>query len=174
MPIKIEVVQGDITQTDTAAIVNAANNEFWMGSGVAGAIKKAGGQVIEEEAMKKGPVMPGEAVYTGAGRLRFRYIIHAAVMGQDLHTRDKLIRQATIASLNIAEKLKLESIALPAFGTGVGGFPMMACANIMVKAVRCFESLAAHLKRVQFCLFDDTGYKLFLDAVRKAEESVDG
>ena len=111
MPLKLEVVKGDITQTDTDAIVNAANNEFWMGAGVAGAIKAAGGQVIEDEAVNKGPVMPGEAIYTCAGKLRFMYIIHAAVMGQDLRTTDKYIRQATIASLNIAEKLKLKSIA---------------------------------------------------------------
>ncbi len=169
MAIRIEVVQGDITQANTSVIVNAANNEFWMGSGVAGAIKRAGGEVIEEEAMKKGPVMPGEVIYTGAGKLPYKYIIHAAVMGQDLRTSAVLIRQATVASLNTAEKLKLDSIALPAFGTGVGSFPITACANIMVKAVRGFESLTNYLRRVQFCLFDDTRYKLFLEAVRKAD-----
>ena len=167
MPLKLEVVKGDITQTDTDAIVNAANNEFWMGAGVAGAIKAAGGQVIEDEAVNKGPVMPGEAIYTCAGKLRFMYIIHAAVMGQDLRTTDKYIRQATIASLNIAEKLKLKSIALPAFGTGVGGFPLKACAFIMTTAVNSFTPLASHLDRVQFCLFDDVAFKLFDDAVLK-------
>ncbi|MCK4302274.1 MAG: macro domain-containing protein [candidate division Zixibacteria bacterium] len=131
MAFEIEVVRGDITGADVAAIVNAANNELWMGAGVAGAIKRAGGKVIESEAVAKGPIMPGEAVYTGAGKLPFKVVIHAAVMGQDLRTSDKLIRQATIASLNIVEKLKIESIAFPAFGTGVGGFPMTACANIM-------------------------------------------
>ncbi len=163
MPIEIQIVKGDITHADTQAIVNAANNNFWMGSGVAGAIKAAGGVVIEEEAMRKGPVMPGEAVWTGAGQLPFKAVIHAAVMGQDLHTNDKLIRQATIASLNIAEKLKLESVAFPAFGTGVGGFPLPACANLMIGTVRNFESIAHHVKRVQFCLFDEVSYKIFLD-----------
>jgi len=169
MPYTIETVKGDITQTDTEAIVNAANNEFWMGSGVAGAIKSAGGVVIEEEAMKKGPVMPGEAVYTGAGRLPLKYVIHAAVMGQDLKTNDKLIRQATVASLSVADKLGVESIAFPAFGTGVGGFPMKACAYIMVRAVKGFASLAQKLKRVQFCLFDELGYRLFTDEVNKKD-----
>ena len=138
-----------------------------MGSGVAGAIKRSGGNVIEQEAMNKGPVMPGEAIYTGAGRLRFKCIIHAAVMGQDLRTNDRLIRQATIASLRIADDLKLESVALPAFGTGVGAFPVKACANIMLKATRSYESLASHLHLVQFCLFDDVTYRVFLDAAHQ-------
>ena len=169
MAYQIEVVQRDITQTDTDAIVNAANNHFWMGSGVAGAIKSAGGEGIEKEAMAKGPVMPGEAIYTGAGKLRFKAIIHAAVMGQDLRTNLKLIRQATIASLNIAEKLKMTSLALPAFGTGVGGFPMTACANIMVKAVQGFADKAVHLQRVQFCMFDSLGRKAFTDALARKD-----
>ena len=87
MSLRIEVVRGDITKADTEMIVNAANNNFWMGSGVAGAIKAAGGEGIEQEAMAKGPVMPGEAIYTGAGRLPYRGVIHAAVMGQDLRTQ---------------------------------------------------------------------------------------
>ncbi|MEW5994280.1 MAG: macro domain-containing protein [Candidatus Zixiibacteriota bacterium] len=167
MPITIEIVRGDITKADTQAIVNAANNRFWMGSGVAGAIKRAGGDSIESEAVKKGPVMPGEAVYTGAGRLPFKAVIHAAVMGQDLRTSDELIRQATIAGLNIAEQLKLESLAFPAFGTGVGGFPMIACANIMVKAVQGYDPIAKSIRRVVFCLFDEYGYKAFKDALEK-------
>lgn len=170
MPIKIEIIKGDITQSDCQAIVNAANNNFWMGSGVAGAIKRAGGEVIEQEAIKKGPVMPGEAVFTGAGKLRYKMIIHAAVMGQDLRTKDTYIRQATIASLNIAEKNKISSVAFPAFGTGVGGFPMTACAHIMIGAVRGYEPRVQHIERVQFCLFDEYGYKCFKD---KFEEKKD-
>ncbi|MBD3402770.1 hypothetical protein GF420_07730 [candidate division GN15 bacterium] len=165
MPVQLEVVQGDITQTNTEVIVNAANNEFWMGSGVAGAIKRAGGEVIETEAMAKGPVLPGNAVFTTAGKLRFKYVIHAAVMGQSLRTSDKLIRQSTIAALRLTDELTCRSVALPAFGTGVGGFPMKACANIMVTAARGFGDMSTHLERVQFCLFDDVGYKLFKDAI---------
>ncbi|MEW6051917.1 MAG: macro domain-containing protein [Candidatus Zixiibacteriota bacterium] len=168
MAYSIEVVQRDITMTDTETIVNAANNQFWMGSGVAGAIKRAGGDIIEKDAMAKGPVMPGEAVYTTAGRLPFKYVIHAAVMGQALRTSDKLIRQATVASLNIAEELKLKSIAFPAFGTGVGGFPMKACAFLMTSVVRGYRGRAKSLERVQFCLFDEYGLKLFSEAM--AEE----
>lgn len=161
MSFRIEVIKGDITTAKTEAIVNAANNQFWMGSGVAGAIKAAGGEIVEREAVKKGPVMPGEAVYSTAGKLPYKVVIHAAVMGQDLRTSDRLIRQATISSLNIAEKLKIASLAFPAFGTGVGGFPMKACANIMIKVVDGYRSQAQHLKLVQFYLFDQLGYAAF-------------
>ncbi len=169
MPYQIEIIKGDITKTDTEAIVNAANNHFWMGSGVAGAIKAAGGDIVEKEAVKKGPVMPGEAVHTTAGKLPFKMVIHAAVMGQDLRTSDKYIRQATISCLNIAEKLNIESIAFPAFGTGVGGFPMKACAHVMLDAVRGYEAIAKTLKRVQFCLFDDYGFSVFKEKLSRKE-----
>lgn len=161
MPLEIEIVQGDICNSNVEVIVNAANNEFWMGSGVAGAIKKAGGNVVEKEAMAKGPVMPGAAVATTAGKMKFKYVIHGAVMGQSLKTTNKLIRQTTIACLVLAEKLKIKSVAFPAFGTGVGGFPIKACANIMVTAVRSFESQMKSLQKVQFCLFDDVSFAIF-------------
>ena len=171
MALVLEVVSGDITEANTEAIVNAANNHFWMGSGVAGAIKRRGGEVVEQEAVARGPAMPGEAVFTGAGRLPFKYVIHGAVMGQDLRTTDRLIRQTTIACLNLVDQLKLRSIAFPAFGTGVGGFPMKACANLMVVAVSNWSPQAKHLERVQFCLFDDVGYKLFQDALERRREN---
>ena len=167
MPYQIEIVKGDITQSDCDAIVNAANNRFWMGSGVAGAIKKVGGDVIEEEAVNKGPVMPGEAIFTGAGKLPFKMVIHAAVMGQDLKTNDKYIRQATLACLNIAEKQNIGSISFPAFGTGIGGFPMAGCAHQMITAVRGFEPRSQNIKRVQFCLFDDYAYKCFMNKLEQ-------
>ena len=165
---EIEVTQGDICESDTEVIVNAANNEFWMGAGVAGAIKKAGGVVIEEEAMTKGPLMPGEAIATTAGKLRYKYVIHGAVMGQSLKTTDKLIRQTTIACLVLAEKLKIKSIAFPAFGTGVGGFPVRACANIMVSTSRAFGDQAKSLQKVQFCLFDDVTFAAFKAATSQS------
>ncbi|MEK7774573.1 MAG: macro domain-containing protein [Candidatus Zixiibacteriota bacterium] len=163
MAYRIDIVKGDITTMAVDSIVNAANNQFWMGAGVAGAIKSKGGEVIEQEAMKKGPVMPGEAVFTGAGRLPYRCIIHAAVMGQDLHTSDKYIRQSTIASLRLADSLSLKSIAFPAFGTGVGGFPVRACAHVMITAIRSWESHSTSLERVVLCLYDDTTYAIFRD-----------
>jgi O-acetyl-ADP-ribose deacetylase (regulator of RNase III) len=94
-------------------------------------------------------------------------VIHAAVMGQDLRTSDELIRKATIASLNIAERMKIASIAFPAFGTGVGRFPMTACANIMLKAVQGYQTQSKHIERVVFCLFDELGYKVFSDKLKE-------
>lgn len=163
MPLVLEVKQGDITEAEVDAIVNAANNHLWMGSGVAGAIKRSGGQAIEDEAVSRGPILPGEAVATGAGKLPYRCVIHGAVMGQGLRTTDKLIRQTTIACLNLADQLGIKSIAFPAFGTGVGGFPMKACAKLMIESVDNWGTMAKSLERVQFCLFDDVGYKLFKD-----------
>src|SRR5882672_6710319 len=97
--IAITVVEGDITRLEVDAVVNAANDHLWMGAGVAGAIKRAGGQVIEREAVAKGPIAVGDAVTTGAGRLKARYVIHGAVMGQDLRTDDDLIRRTTTRCL---------------------------------------------------------------------------
>src|SRR5687768_4302244 len=94
-PLTIEIVEGDIAAQDTDAIVNAANNHFWMGAGVAGAIKARGGVEIEREAMAQGPVDPGRCVVTSGGRLAARHVIHAAVMGQDLVTSASIIERAT-------------------------------------------------------------------------------
>ncbi len=145
------MIDGDITQLEVEAIANAANNELWMGAGVAGAIRRAGGDEIEEEAVAKGPISVGDAIATGAGRLPARYVIHGAVMGQDLQTNGKLIGRTTQRCLEVADELALESIALPAFGTGVGGFPVDDCARIMVDAVRCHEPRT--LRRVVFAVF---------------------
>lgn len=163
MAYEIEIVQGDIVKCDVEAIVNAANNEFWMGSGVAGAIKAAGGEIIEKEAMKKGPVMTGQAVYSTAGSLGYKVIIHAAVMGRDLKTTAEYIRKATVSSLKVADELKIKSLAFPAFGTGVGGFPMKACAFSMLNAVWGYRDVAQHIELVQFCLVDSFGCKIFED-----------
>jgi O-acetyl-ADP-ribose deacetylase (regulator of RNase III) len=149
--LELEVIDGDITQLQVDAIANAANNHLWMGAGVAGAIRRAGGDEIEDEAVSKGPIAVGDAVATGAGTLPARYVIHGAVMGQDLQTNGKLIGRTTQRCLEVADELGLESIALPAFGTGVGGFPLEDCAHIMVDAVRCHEPRT--LRRVVFAVF---------------------
>src|SRR5512141_963847 len=125
--LQLTVILGDITEQATDAIVNAANNHLWMGAGVAGAIKARGGEEIEREAMKLGPIEPGQAVTTTAGRLRARYCIHAAAMGQDLATSAELITRATRSALAEAARLDIDSVAFPALGTGVGGFPADAC-----------------------------------------------
>ena len=159
--VKIRVLQGDITEVEADAIVNAANNHLWMGAGVAGAIKRKGGKEIEDEAMKQAPIPIGEAVVTSAGKLKTKYVIHAAVMGQDLISSEDYIRVATLNSLKMAEKLKIESIAFPAFGTGVGGFPVDSCARIMIDQVKDFSKNTKFLKEVLFVLFDKKSYDIW-------------
>jgi O-acetyl-ADP-ribose deacetylase len=149
--LELEVVDGDITALDVVAIANAANDHLWMGAGVAGAIKRAGGEEIEREAVSKGPVPVGSAVATGAGRLKARYVIHGAVMGQDLRTSAELIERTTRSCLELADELRCESLALPAFGTGVGGFPLDECAPLMVGAARAYEPRT--LRRLVFAVF---------------------
>ena len=158
--ITIDIVEGDISLQDTDAIVNAANNHFWMGGGVAGAIKRRGGEAIEAEAMRQGPVEPGECVITSGGRLAATHVIHAAVMGQDLETSASLIERATRHALALADEHGLTSIALPAFGTGVGGFPLDECARIMMGAVRAHD--AKSLRLVRFVLFGQQAYDTFV------------
>src|SRR5436190_10313611 len=109
--VAIQILKGDIAQANVEAVVNAANNHLWMGGGVAGALKRAGGGEIEREAMAKGPVEVGAAVVTTAGALPARYVIHAAVMGQDLRTDRSKISAATRSSLDRARELGVESIA---------------------------------------------------------------
>jgi O-acetyl-ADP-ribose deacetylase (regulator of RNase III) len=167
MTTELSVVEGDITALDVDAIVNAANNELWMGSGVAGAIKRAGGEEIEREAVARGPIAVGEAVATSAGRLKARYVIHGAVMGQDLRTDAELIRRTTLRCLEVADELGVTSLALPALGTGVGGFPLGECARVMVGAVRGFEPRS--LERVIFVVFGAQAERAFAAVLAEQE-----
>ena len=158
---RITLHKGDLTRVSADAIVNAANNALWMGGGVAGALKQAGGKEIEEEAVKQGPIPVGEAVVTGAGALKARYVIHAAVMATDLATDAEKIRTATQNSLLRAEELGLKSVAFPALGTGVGGFPCSRAAEVMIDAVN--EHLAGDscLEEVLFVLYSDEAFEAF-------------
>ncbi len=160
---ELEVVEGDITALVVDAIANAANDHLWMGAGVAGAIKRAGGEEIEREAVAQGPVEVGDAVATGGGRLRARWVIHAAVMGQDLVTSADAIRRATRRTLEVADELGAESVALPAFGTGVGGFPLDECAGIMGEEARAFEGQS--LRRVVFAVYGEAAAAAFKSAL---------
>jgi O-acetyl-ADP-ribose deacetylase len=161
--MELEVRDGDIAALEVDAIANAANDRLWMGSGVAGAIKRAGGEEIEREAMQQGPIEVGEAVATGAGRLPARWVIHGAVMGQDLRTSADLVRRTTESCLRVADELGAESLALPAFGTGVGGFPVDECARIMVAAARAYEP--SSLQRVIFAVFGEDAAAAFRAAL---------
>jgi O-acetyl-ADP-ribose deacetylase (regulator of RNase III) len=168
--LQLTVVLGDITEQATDAVVNAANNYLWMGSGVAGAIKARGGEEIEREAMKLGPIEPGQAVTTAAGRLRARYCIHAAAMGQDLVTGADLITKATRSALAEAARLGLDSIAFPALGTGVGGFPSEACARLMIAAALSHNRADPKPGSVAFVLRDEPAFRSFSEALRSVPE----
>ncbi len=163
---EITVIQGDIAEQETDAVVNAANNHLWMGSGVAGALKRRGGQAIEQEAIAKGPIAIGDAVSTSAGALKAKRVIHAAVMGQDLHTNADFIRQATLKSLQLAEGEGLGSISFPALGTGVGGFSFFHCASVMIGAAVDFLITSSRLREVRFVLFDDEAREIFEKELR--------
>jgi O-acetyl-ADP-ribose deacetylase (regulator of RNase III) len=161
--MELEVVEGDIAALEVDAVANAANDHLWMGAGVAGALKRAGGEEIEREAVALGPVEVGTAVATGAGSLPANHVIHGAVMGQDLRTNADLVRRTTKSCLELADELELRSLALPAFGTGVGGFPLEQCAEIMVGQARAYEPRS--LERVVFAVYGEEARSAFEEAL---------
>ena len=164
----VAIERGDITDRDVDAIVNAANTTLAMGAGVAGAIKRKGGVIIEEEAMRQGPIEVGEAVLTPGGNLAATHVIHAAVMGPDLRTDAGAIGRATRAVLAIADKHRLTSLALPALGTGVGNVPPATAAEAMVAAVvDHLKSGKTSLKRVIFVLYQDDAHRAFTDTLKR-------
>ena len=167
--MELEVREGNIAAIEADALANAANDHLWMGAGVAGALKRAGGAEIEREAVAKGPIPLGSAVATTAGRLSARWVIHGAVMGQDLRTNAELVRKTTRACLELADRLGCRSLALPAFGTGVGGLPLDVCASAMVDEVRRFEPQS--LERVVFAVLGDEARAAFSSALRGAAPS---
>ena len=163
----ITVEIGDLTHAGTDAIVNAANSRLWMGGGVGGAIKRAAGEEVEREAMAHAPIQPGDAVVTAAGRLPSptRWIIHAATMGPDLQTSEELIRRATASALAKAAEVGASSVALPAMGTGVGGFPMDRAAGVMVDEALRAASATTSLERIVFVVRDESARRLFAAAL---------
>ena len=176
--MQIEIVQGDITdQPDMEAIVNAANTDLALGAGVAGAIRRKGGEEIDREAQAKGPIRLGEAAATSAGRLPNRYVIHAAAMGYRAEDRRvpkrlgtqssaQIIAEATKNSLRRAEELRITSIAFPALATGVARFPVDECAEAMIGAVREYEREhpQSGIERVRFVVFGAEDYETFRKA----------
>jgi O-acetyl-ADP-ribose deacetylase (regulator of RNase III) len=164
----ITIERGDISDAQVDAVVNAANSTLAMGAGVAGALKRKGGVIIEEEAMRQGPVEVGEAVLTTGGNLPATHVIHAAVMGPDLKTDGDLIAATTRAVLALAAKHRITSLALPALGTGVGHVPPAVSANAMLNAVVAhLKGNPTGLKRVIFVLYQDDAYKAFTDTLKR-------
>jgi O-acetyl-ADP-ribose deacetylase (regulator of RNase III) len=164
----ISIQLGDITDAEVDAIVSAANSQLVMGTGVAGAMKRKGGTVIEEDAVRQGPIEVGEAVLSVAGNLPATHVIHAATMGPDLKTDPALIAAATKSSLALVEKHKLTSIAFPALGSGVGGVPPAKSAEAMLGAlIEHLKSGKSSLQKVQFILYQTEAQKAFTETLKK-------
>ena len=164
----VSVHQGDITRLTVDAIVNAANTHLWMGGGVAGAIRRAGGPEVEAEAVRQAPIRVGEAVATTAGALPCRNVIHAATMGQDLTTSEAAIRAATHSSLRLADALGLSSLALPALGTGVGGFSLGEAARLMVEETAAYLRGPSGLQTIILVGFTAEAAEAFTRALEEA------
>lgn len=164
----IAIERGDITDAEVDAVVNAANSTLAMGAGVAGALKRKGGVIIEEEAVRQGPVEVGEAVLTTGGNLMATHVIHAAVMGPDLKTDPEIITRTTKAILALADKHKISSIAMPALGTGVGHVAPPASSEAMLGPVaEHLKTGKSSLKRVVFVLYLDDVYKAFSNTLKR-------
>lgn len=159
---ELKIVKSDITALEVDAIVNAANNKLLMGGGVAGVIRKKGGRAIEDEAVKKGPIKIGEAIWTKAGGLKAKYVIHAATMGMNFKTDETKIRLSCANALRRAEDLKIKSIAFPALGCGVGGFPLEGAAKIMTQEIlKHLRENTSSLTEIILCLYDQEAYQIF-------------
>src|ERR1700689_1515196 len=152
---RIQIIEGDLTEMDVDAIVNEANNDFQLGGGVAGAIRRKGGPEIQKECDEIGQVPVGGAAITTGGKLKARHVIHAASMQLGGQTSAQALRSSTAHSLRIAAQQGLKTIAFPAVGTGIAGFPLRDCAEIMLReAARHFESPTS-VQKIYFVLFDE-------------------
>jgi O-acetyl-ADP-ribose deacetylase (regulator of RNase III) len=159
----LEVVAADVTKLEVDAIANAANTELRHGGGVAAAIARAAGPDLERESRERAPIGLGDAVATTGGALPARWVIHAATMELGGPTSAEIIERATASTLACADELGARSLALVAFGTGVGGFPMAEAARIMVAAVRAHPE-GGLLERVVFAVHGDEAERAFREA----------
>ena len=158
---KIILTEGDLTEMDVDAIVNAANNDLQLGGGLAGVIRRRGGESIQKECDEIGPVPLGGGAITGAGSLKARYVIHAASMELGGRTTPMALRSATAHSLRIAAQRELKTIAFPAVGTGIAQFPMKECAWIMLKEVALHLTGQTSIEKVYFVLRDGEVLSIF-------------
>jgi O-acetyl-ADP-ribose deacetylase (regulator of RNase III) len=161
----VEVREADVTKLEVDAIANAANTHLAHGGGVAGAISRAGGPAIQEESSRVAPIGLGEAVATSAGDLPSRWVIHAATMELGGPTSADAIRRATASTLAVADELGARSLALVAFGTGVGGFPVEDAARIEVEEVRRHLAAGSRLEQIVFAVFGAGTRKAFEEAL---------
>lgn len=169
MTLRIEIVEGDLTEMDVDAIVNAANSSLQHGGGVAGAISRKGGPSIQQESDVIGHVPTGSAAVTGAGSLPARWVIHAVGPRMGEGNEDEKLRSATRAALEAAESVGARSVAFPAISTGIFGYPLERCASIMLRTTRLFAEEATKVERVIFCLFGSEAFETFR---REHEEQI--
>jgi O-acetyl-ADP-ribose deacetylase (regulator of RNase III) len=168
---RIQIQQGDLTEMDVDAIVNAANNDLILGVGVAGAIHRKGGEQIQRECNEIGSIPVGYAAITGGGQLKARYVIHAASMSLGgVRTTAKTLRTSTAHSLRLAAERHLKTLAFPAVGTGVSGFPMAECAQIMLSAAVQHLQGETSLETVYFVLFDAASRDIFQSTWQKMQK----
>jgi O-acetyl-ADP-ribose deacetylase len=158
---RIEIRQGDITDMDVDAIVNAANNDLQLGGGLAGAISRKGGPKIQAECNEIGTIPVGGAAITSGGNLKARHVIHAASMQLGGSTSARSLRSSTAHALRIAAQRGLKTIAFPAVGAGIGGFPLRECAEIMLRETAKHFENPTSLERVCFVLFDKEALAAF-------------
>lgn len=158
---RIVLVEGDITEQDVDAIVNAANTALRLGAGVAGAILEKGGVEIQRECDAHGPVALGEAALTGAGRLPARFVIHAAGMPPGGAATEESVRDSMRASLECARQQGCRTIAVPAIGAGIAGFPMQRCAEILLEEAHRHLEGDTSLEEIRFVLFGEPAYRIF-------------
>ena len=166
---KIILMHGDLTEMETDAIVNAANNDLILGGGVAGAIRRKGGEKIQRECDEIGSIPVGGAALTGGGRLKARYVIHAASMPLGGATTAAALRSSTAHSLRIAAEKGLRTIAFPAVGTGIAGFPLEGCARIMLREAVQHLNGQTTLEKVYFVLFDPAALSVFQAAWKELQ-----
>jgi len=157
----LELTQGDITDLDTDAIVNAANTALQLGGGVAGAIRRKGGPKIQEECNRIGGTHVGGAVITTGGNLKAKYVIHAVGPRHGEEHEDEKLKDATLNSLILADKNNLKSIAFPAISTGIFGFPKDRCATIMLSTTIAYLEGPTKLEKVVYCLYDQNTFEIF-------------
>jgi O-acetyl-ADP-ribose deacetylase (regulator of RNase III) len=167
---EIELIQSDITESNTDAIVNPANDQLILGAGVAGAIRIKGGVSIQEECRIIGHCPVGSAVITGAGNLKTRHVIHAVGPRQGEGDEETKLKNATLNSLKVADENNSKSITFPAISTGIFGFPLDACARIMLTTTKDYLTDSTKIERVVFALFDDESFKAFEDQLKTMQD----
>jgi len=163
----LELVEGDITELDVEAIVNPANEKLVLGEGVAGVIKRKGGPSIQDECKRIGTTPTGTAVITGAGKMKFKHILHAVGPKMGEGDEDRKLSSAVRSSLALADRHGLKSVAIPAISTGNFGFPVDRCARILLTEVHRYLQGGTKLEQVVVVLYDAATWKIFARELRR-------